>query len=478
MENDTQKTYLNNEIPQARMELGNGRDEMNFAEFPLAAISDRIPDDQKTLVFEDSIYDSGKDEMITRRLTISASDLYGLPTALDDEVIFGLIQLAKKNRFVDRKMTFTRYQLIQELRWRHEGRSYERLEKSLKRWLGVTLYYEKAWWDKDEQSWVDENFHILEQVTLYDQERRLKRLRSDHSELPLSSFTWNEVVFRSFQSGYLKTIDLDDYHRLESAVAKRMYRFLDKRFYHKSRWEFDLMEFACEHIGLSRNYDTGQLKRRLNPAIAELEAVGFLEPLSPAGRYVKIGRGKWQVVFTRQAAPKLDAPSEEDATLIKRLSERGVTPSVAAELVRDYPNELIEMQVEVLDRLRQNKNRISIRNPAGYLVKSIRDGYLPPGNMSSNTSSTKASPKQVIAPTPSHDPDEQRVEEFLSTLDPQQLNELEEMALKHAEPHLVDGYERSKESGGATFAVYRQMLREREAKRRLLEKTEPVKSAA
>ena len=49
-----------------------------------------------------------------------------------------------------------------------------------------------------------------------------------------------------------------------------MYRFLDKRFYHKSRWEFDLTEFACEHIGVSRNYDTGQLKRRLQPAIEEL----------------------------------------------------------------------------------------------------------------------------------------------------------------------------------------------------------------
>ena len=108
----------------------------------------------------------------------------------------------------------------------------------------MTLYYDKAWWDKEEQSWVDENFHILEQVTLYDQERRLKRLRSSSPELPLSSFTWNEVVFRSFKSGYLKAIDLGVFRELEFAAAKRMYRFLDKRFYHKSRWEFDLGEFA------------------------------------------------------------------------------------------------------------------------------------------------------------------------------------------------------------------------------------------
>ena len=63
---------------------------MNLAEFPLAAIADRVPGNQKTLVFEDRIFDSGKSEMITRRLTISASDKYGLPTSLDSDVILGL----------------------------------------------------------------------------------------------------------------------------------------------------------------------------------------------------------------------------------------------------------------------------------------------------------------------------------------------------------------------------------------------------
>ena len=258
---------------------------MNFAEFPLAAIADRVPDDQKTLVFEDQIFDSGRSEMITRRLTITASEKFGLPTSLDDEVILGLIQLSKKSRFSDRKVNFSRYQLIQELGWRHEGRSYERLEKSLKRWLTVTLDYEKAWWDKEAQSWVDESFHILDNLTLYDQERRLRQLRSSSTDAALSSFMWNEVIFRSFKSGNLRTIDMRVFRQLEFAAAKRMYRFLDKRFYHKSRWEFDLTEFACEHIGVSRNYDTGQLKRRLQPAIEELEAVGFLEAL-PVGAAV------------------------------------------------------------------------------------------------------------------------------------------------------------------------------------------------
>lgn len=55
------------------------RDEMNFAEFPLASISDRLPEDQKTLHFTDTIFDQGSNKPVTRALSISASDEYGLP---------------------------------------------------------------------------------------------------------------------------------------------------------------------------------------------------------------------------------------------------------------------------------------------------------------------------------------------------------------------------------------------------------------
>ena len=55
---------------------------------------------------------------------------------------------------------------------------------------------------------------------------------------------------------------------LRNSTAKRMYRFLDKRFHHKPDWTFDLKEFAHEHIGLGRHYEgPAHLKRNLMPAI-------------------------------------------------------------------------------------------------------------------------------------------------------------------------------------------------------------------
>src|SRR5690606_33255702 len=207
--------------------LNDGKDEMNLAEFPLCSLSDRLPDGQKSLVFEDRVWDASRGGMISRQLTITASAEYGLPTARDDEVLLGLIQLSKLQDFASQTVSFSRYQLIRLLGWRMESKSYLRIETSLNRWVGVTLYYKNAWWNKKDGRWADEKFHILDNVTLFDRDQ----VGLGQTALPISKFKWNDVVFRSFRAGNLKKLDFEFYKRLRSAIAKRLYRFLDKRFY-------------------------------------------------------------------------------------------------------------------------------------------------------------------------------------------------------------------------------------------------------
>src|SRR4051812_38455362 len=177
------------------------KDEMNFAEFPIALVTDRTDKSkEKTLRFEDQVYDVSKGQYITRSLVITASDAYGLPTAKDDEVILGLVQLTRyENNFTDRTVYFSRSDLIRLLSWPDTGPSYRRLGVSFNRWLGVTLKYDNAWWDKSQDRWTSLGFHIIESFKLSGGGRALGQL-----ELPLCRFTWNEDVFRSFQSGYLK----------------------------------------------------------------------------------------------------------------------------------------------------------------------------------------------------------------------------------------------------------------------------------
>ena len=300
-------------------------------------------------------------------------------------MILGLVQLSKADNFANRQVPFSRYQLVHLLGWREEGKSYARLEESLKRWLGVTLYYENAWWDRCRKRWVDAHFHLLDNVTLYHRSKRGERSAQNDDGKPLSSFTWNEIMFRSFQAGHLKKIDLEYYRTLKSAVAKRIYRFLDKRFHFSHEWRCGLAQFALEHVGLSRNYDTAQLKRRLNPAIKELEDTGYLKPLPAEERFARVRRGEWEIFFVRAAKPiRKKAESRLPVGLEARLIERGVTASSAVRLVRDYPAELIEAKLQVFDQLAGRRDARISKNPAGYLVQSIRKDYVPPAGASEN----------------------------------------------------------------------------------------------
>ena len=380
--------------------LDNGwKDELNLAEFPIAALTDRVPNGQTTLVFEDKL-ERRDHPPIVRRLTIMGTVKHGLPTSTDDEVLVGLIQLTKRrSNFTNAKVPFSRYELIELLGWPQSGASYRRIEEALNRWVGVVLMYENAWWDNTAKSWVDENFHVLDNVTLYDRERRKrpggkpgkstskaatgrrpKKTGTEGDPLPLSSFRWNEVIFESFQSGNLKQLDLEFYLRLRLPTTKRMFRFLDKRFYRRARLDFDLRTLACEHIGMSRSYAPTELKRRLKPALEELEQLGFLEPLDPEERYSWVSRGCWRIILIRSqsAEPDVPVPPTEKSALVDALIARGVTSKVAAELVAGHPAGRLRTKLEVFDWLVKNEDKRVGKNPAGYLVASIRSDYQAP----------------------------------------------------------------------------------------------------
>jgi hypothetical protein len=80
-------------------EFREGRDELNLAELPLAGVSDRFLSGEKTVVFVDSVWDEGKKAFVNRKLAISGSDLYGLPTAKDDDVLLACVQLSSIGDF-------------------------------------------------------------------------------------------------------------------------------------------------------------------------------------------------------------------------------------------------------------------------------------------------------------------------------------------------------------------------------------------
>lgn len=344
-----------------------GTDELNLAEFPLAVLASRTEPGQSTLLFEDSIYDEGARAQVQRSLVIAGSDHFGLPTALDSDILLVLVHLSNvRNGFKSRRVEFSRYELINFLGWSQDGKSYKRLDESLRRWTSVTLHYKHAWWQRSKEKWRSRSFHVIETLEL--------RAKDEIHDDGLSSFTWNEVIFDSFNAGNLRRINLDTYFALHHSASKQMFRFLGKRFYRSAKLQFDLRQFAVEHIGLSRHYDNYELKRKLIPAIKELVSVGFLTEMPLEEQFQKRSPGKWSVTFIRGKQSKAN---EEDANtgVVKDLMSRGVFAKVANDLGSRYPAEHIAEKIAIHDEFVTAKDRRVSKNPPGFLVSAIRGEF-------------------------------------------------------------------------------------------------------
>ena len=365
------------------------RDEMNLAEFPLTVLSKRADPSVKTLEFSDVI--KGKNgEPLSRKWIITGADKFGLPTSSDDEVLLGLLKLTADEGLQSRKVHFTRYELLRILRWSTEGRSYTRLQNALDRLSGVRIKATNAFYDNETKLHSTRNFGIIDAYEINDG-------RDTHP----SFFTWSEVLFKSFQVGFIKKLDLEFYLDLQSAVSKRLYRYLDKHFWYRSRIQVNLFVLAHEKIGISRNYIyASSLRQQLEPALEELKEKGALS------EYEFIGKGKsTEVVLVAAHAPRKvlaqqttaagptaatsavgqgrgvsdsAQPSERVQQIISQLAARGLAEKQARRLVAGYGADAlarIEAIISHFDKLVASQSHLVSRSPQGFLYRAVEKPF-------------------------------------------------------------------------------------------------------
>jgi hypothetical protein len=364
-----------------------GKDEMNLAEFPITLLSKRHVSENKTIEFSDTIF-GRENEIIQREWTVTGSDKFGLPLAQDNDIWMALIVLGKNNDFKSRKIQFSRYQICKIMNQKPGGSIYRRIEEALSRLSGVKVYAKNAFWDNEKRSYVTKGFGIIDDFELLEEHG----LPAD-GETPRQSYVnLNETIFKSIKTGYIKSIDISLYFKLDSAISKRLYRYLDKKRYRKKIFEIDLFALAYTHLGFEEEtYKYASLiKNKLNYAHEDLIKSGFLETV----RYFQGDNKQEKVIY--EFSDKYKNPSEEPPlipdkpekkpvkektqsceNIIIELSKTGITRSVAEQLCRDYPESRIKHQVTALP-FRKAEDQ------AAVLVRAIQENWaLPSGYIES-----------------------------------------------------------------------------------------------
>lgn len=360
-----------------------GKDEMNLAEFPITLLSKRHVSENKTIEFSDTIF--GKDnEIIKREWTVTGSDKFGLPLAQDNDIWMALIVMGKNNDFKERKIHFSRYQICKIMNQKPGGSIYRRIEEALSRLSGIKIYAKNAFWDNEKKSYVTKGFGIIDDFELLEEHGS-----SSNGETVRQSYVnLNETIFKSIKTGYIKSLDISLYFKLESALSKRLYRYLDKKRYRKKVFEVDLFVLAYTHLGFEEStYKYASLiKNKLNYAHKDLIRTGYLESVNylqgenKQERVVYVFSDKYKNPSEEQPKIGEKAPKKQDRekpssceSLVKELEKTGITRSVAEQICRDYPESRIRNQLIALP-FRKAEDQ------AAVLVRSVQENWaLPTG---------------------------------------------------------------------------------------------------
>ena len=351
--------------------------------------------------------------------TVRAVQGLGLPGTLDQDVYVALLQLVDRQGEIpsDGWIGFSIYELVELLRRTHGGRDYRQIKESLERLSGTQIQSKNAFYRKSTKSYLDDTFHLLDRVQHSETTDGSGR-RGERTWIKLS-----EYFVDSYKANYLKGLDATFYWSLNSSVAKRLYRFVDKKRNQKQRWEVDLFSLR-DRIPLSPYPYPSKVREKLAPAHEELTQKGFLN----AVKYRKTGDGKHLVCYeinegfsTRQQAPLMEA-SPENLIVVERLRAEGVREGTAQDLVSDHGPERC---LRFAEAVAFQKN---IRNRAGWLIKAIKNNYeldapppvaaastaqdstRPPSPSSSDDGVTEASPPEITStPVPAEDPHARQV---------------------------------------------------------------------
>lgn len=472
-------------IPDALMSVG--KDEMNLIEIPLSQICRRrTADDKKTFIVERVRKDVETGGMVTRTVIVTGSDAFGLPLPCDDVVTIGLVsqtmQQAQRLGELSAKVYFSRTGLCREIGWSPSGRNLTKLEASLDRLSGVRVKTKNAWWDKGENEWKSHNFGIIDNYELCDKGRYDRKRPKGQREFPMCYFIWNDVPFKSFADGFVKSIDMNLFRAVNSsAVALRLYRLADKRFHFADEFDIPLQVLSLEHLALSAKYAPSQMKREIERGYNRLVEQKYLVDIPFEQRYIK-KNDEWRVFFakTKRSSAKAIVRKVADhesnggngesqlTGLAKELDERGVSPHEFVGKPK-YSDETIREAIEVHDELvARNDPKVS-ENPPGYLASYLRNGWKPHKGFKTKAerkaqqvkraATRKAKGEAVAAEarrrTEENEAAERRFREFMEALGSDSEREaFRQRALENANTFAMQQYRRAMKSNPDSAGLY------------------------
>ncbi len=366
------------------------KDEMNLIEFPFALLANRHPvNSSKTLTFSDEIR-GPMNAKIIREWIVTGSDIHGLPLSMDEELLLGILYLGHLSKFDGPEVYFIKKQVLDVLKWGTNKQYYNRLEMGLARLKGVSIFASNAFWDNSTKSYTTVGFGIISDFLLKNDGKGRKS--NSMSREDMSMVTLDKYIYRSIRSGYIKTLDFSFWVDLETSVSKRLFRYLDKKFYRDNCFEINLDKLCHEKLGLSRSIMyRSSMMQKIESAVNELIKKGYLKKYNLKGNIIQFIRDG---AFCKNIVkPDIQRDFFENSSIIGELKALGFDDNSCFSLLKVSAERLRSaLNIYYAEKNKRFENgKEAIDNPVGY-IRRVFD------NMDSRL---KISPEKPVMPAES-----------------------------------------------------------------------------
>ena len=321
--------------------IRHGLDEMNLTEYPFASLWKNTELRTEILNEWETVHPrTGK--VVKAFWRVTGDPKLGLPTARDEQLYLVLMELTREAGMQSPTVHCSRYDLIKRLGWSFCERDYDVLRDGLTRLKAVTITSQNAFWDAKKRTFRITGEGLLDSFNMESEDGGRKSARAGSA--PDSYFCWSSLMFKSFQAGYLKTVDLDLAQSLSSPLALRLYRYLDKKAFGTRRhFEIGLAVLCERHLGMRTSPYPSKHKERLRTAHEELIACGFLQNAEYESMKTKCGE-KVRYTFGPRKGQVLEAPAQEMAPGTASASDLAISEA-EAQSTTDQPT-LLELPLD------------------------------------------------------------------------------------------------------------------------------------
>jgi Replication initiator protein A len=340
--------------------------EVNLEEAPLFMFKRRDRREESTEVRNIVLNKDG--DRLEQYWRITAHRDFGLPGPQDQDVFVAVMTVVSRRGGIppDGRVSFTLYELLEILGKTHAGKNYDDLRDSLDRLSETSIYAENAFYSKEDEDFRSHRFRMW---SVHFSRKKRKGRASEHHIL-----RFDDILVRSYNASYLKSLDSDFYYGLRRPLARSLYKLIDNKRKEALSWSVEL-EGLRQLLSMPESYKyPSAIKRQMEPAHRELVEKGFLsradfEERGRGANKANMVRYRVSQRFVRERSRPIPELSDGERFATDALVARGMWAQAARDLVVKHGAGHCLHYVEALPY------QEGVKNPAGWLRTHIENAW-------------------------------------------------------------------------------------------------------